>query len=328
LRTGGAVQVAIHNATSRFGEVTQQATQVANGTIDIALGLCGAEGGRFPRSAIVELPFLVRDAETGSHSLWRLHTNGVLGGEYQDYKLLALFVHNPGLIHTAAKPIVATADLKGVRLRAPNATAAAALASLGAAPFILQVNDVMPAVRDGRIDGIVTNWGNPLPGFNDAMTCHTEIAFYTSAFFVVMNRRKYESLPDDVRSAIDELSGAPLVTRFGLLWNKWDRPVRDGPTHQAIRSLFQTKRRSRNGGLHCDRPRTATWICWRQAASPMRVPPTTVLFPPSSAEWRYDCDSGDSTMQLVRPCARRWHACIAASRDSPVQRARYNCPRA
>jgi TRAP-type C4-dicarboxylate transport system substrate-binding protein len=200
---------------------------VANGTIDIALGLCGAEGGRFPRSAIVELPFLVRDAETGSHSLWRLHTNGVLGGEYQDYKLLALFVHNPGLIHTAAKPIVAPADLKGVRLRAPNATAAAALASLGAAPFILQVNDVMPAVRDGRIDGIVTNWGNPLPGFNDAMTCHTEIAFYTSAFFVVMNRRKFARLPADIRAAIDDLANDALVDRFGRLWSTWDKPLRD-----------------------------------------------------------------------------------------------------
>ena len=44
-KTGGAVQVAIRNGTSRFGDVTRQATQVANGTIDIALGLC-ARGKR------------------------------------------------------------------------------------------------------------------------------------------------------------------------------------------------------------------------------------------------------------------------------------------
>jgi TRAP-type C4-dicarboxylate transport system substrate-binding protein len=227
-RTNGAVRVQIVNASSPFGEVTKQATQVKDGTIDIALGLRGAEGDRFPRSAIIELPFVVHDALDGSRALWSLYRDGVLGDEYRDYKVLALFVHNPGLIHTADKRIVTPDDLKDQRLRAPNPTVAAALRALGATPVILQVNDVMPAVKDHSIDGIVANWGNPLPGFNDYMKHHTEVAFYTSAFFVVMNRQKFDSLPADVRAAIDDLSGARLVTRFGLLWNKWDRPVREG----------------------------------------------------------------------------------------------------
>jgi TRAP-type C4-dicarboxylate transport system substrate-binding protein len=227
-RTGGAVKVEIFNGGSQYGEVVRQATQVKDGTIDIALGLRGAEGDRFPRSSIIELPFVVHDALDGSRALWGLYKDGVLGDEYKDYKLLALFVHNPGLIHTADKRIIAPGDMKDQRLRAPNKAVAAALQALGATPVILQVNDVMPAVKDHRIDGIVTNWGNPLSGFNDYMKHHTDIAFYTSAFFVVMNRERFDALPEDVRAAIDELSGVSLVTRFGLLWNKWDRPVRDG----------------------------------------------------------------------------------------------------
>ena len=229
-KTGGKVKVEIYNASSPFGEVTKQATQVRDGTIDIALGLRGAEGDRFPRSSIIELPFVVNDAQNGSRALWKLYKDGVLGSEYQDYKVLALFVHNPGLIHTAAKRIIGPEDLKGVRLRAPNRTVAVALESIGAVPGILQVNDVMPAVRDGKIDGVVTNWGNPLPGFNNAMKFHTDIAFYTSVFFVVMNKEKFASLPVDIRAAIDELSHEALVDRFGQLWNKWDKPVRDGAT--------------------------------------------------------------------------------------------------
>jgi TRAP-type C4-dicarboxylate transport system substrate-binding protein len=178
-KTGGKVKVEIYNGTSPFGEVTRQAAQVKDGTIDIALGLRGAEGDRFPRSSIIELPFLVHDAQGASRALWQLNKEGVFGGEYQDYNVLALFVHNPGLIHTATKRIVSPADLKGVLLRAPNKTVAVALESIGAVPAILQVNDVMPAVRGGKIDGIVTNWGNPLPGFNDAMKYHIDIAFYT-----------------------------------------------------------------------------------------------------------------------------------------------------
>jgi TRAP-type C4-dicarboxylate transport system substrate-binding protein len=236
-KTGGKVKVEIYNGASPFGEVTKQATQVRDGTTDIALGLRGAEGDRFPRSSIIELPFVVHDAQSGSRALWKLNKDGAVGDEYQDYKVLALFVHNPGLIHTAAKPITIPADLKGVRLRAPNKTVAVALEMIGAVPAVLQVNDVMPAVKDGRIDGIVTNWGNPLPGFNDAMKFHTDIAFYTSAFFVVMNKQKFAGLPADVRTAIDELSNEALVDRFGLLWNKWDKPVRDGasaPGHEII----------------------------------------------------------------------------------------------
>lgn len=227
-RTNGAVKVEIYNGSSPFGDVTKQATQVKDGTIDIALGLRGAEGDHFLRSSIIELPFVVKNALDGSRALWGLYQDSLLGDEYKDYKVLALFVHNPGLIHTAEKRIIEPGDLKDQRLRAPNKAVAAALQALGATPMILQVNDVMPAVKDHRIDGIVTNWGNPLPGFNDTMKHHTDIAFYTSAFFVVMNRQKFDALPADIRAAIDELAGAPLVTRFGLLWNKWDRPVRDG----------------------------------------------------------------------------------------------------
>ena len=79
-------------------------------------------------------------------------------------------------------------DLKGLRLRSPNKTVAAALEHVGATPVILQVNEVMEAVKEQPIDGIVTNWGNPLQGFNDHMKFHTDTQFYSSAFFIVMNR--------------------------------------------------------------------------------------------------------------------------------------------
>ena len=118
--------------------------------------------------------------------------------------------------------------MQGLRLRSPNKTVSAALEHLGAVPAVLQVNEVMDAVKDGRIEGIVTNWGNPLQGFNDVMKTHTDLQFYTSAFFIVMNKDKYDSLPPDVQAAIDEISGETLVAQFGPLWDKWAKPVREG----------------------------------------------------------------------------------------------------
>jgi len=236
-KTGGKVKVEIIDGTAPLGGVTDQASNVKAGRVDIALGLRGAEGDKFLGSSVIELPFLVPDADRGSKALWALYKDGTLAEEWKDYHVLALFVHNPGLIHTAEKAILEPADMKGVRFRSPNNTVSAALRQLGAEPVLLQVNDVMPAVKDGKIDGIVTNWGNPLPGFNDAMKHHIETQFYTSAFFIVMNKAKYESLPADVRTAIDEMSGDAWVAKFGAYWDKWDKPVRDGanaPGHTVV----------------------------------------------------------------------------------------------
>jgi TRAP-type C4-dicarboxylate transport system substrate-binding protein len=236
-KTNGQVKVEIFNASSPLGKPTEQANQVKAGTVDIALGLRGAEGEKFPGSSIIELPFLVPSALAGSRALWGLHADGTLADEYKDYKVLALFVHNPGLIHTATKRVVNLRDLKGLRLRVPNKTVAAALDHVGAVPAVLQVNEVMDAVKNGKIDGIVTNWGNPLQDFNDYMKFHTDTQFYTAAFFIVMNREKYQNLSADVRRAIDELSGETWSAKFGPLWDKWDQPVRQdasAPGHEII----------------------------------------------------------------------------------------------
>jgi len=43
------------------------------------------------------------------------------------------------------------------------------------------------------------------------MKFHTDTQFYTSAFFVVMNRPSYDCLPADVRDALNSISGATWV---------------------------------------------------------------------------------------------------------------------
>ena len=245
-RTQGRVRVETHCAGSPFGSVHAQAAQVRAGTVDIALGLRGAEGGRFPRSAIAELPFMVRDAATGSRAVWEFERAGGFGVDYAAFKLLALTVHNPGLIHTARRRVVRVADVEGLRLRAPNAAVAAALALIGAEPVILQVNDVMPALRSGHLDGVVTNWGNPLPEFNDHLTFHTAVAFYSSVFFVVMNRQRFDGLPPDIQQAIDAQSNTELVTRFGDAWSRWDARLRHG-AREAGHEIIAPDRRGDGG---------------------------------------------------------------------------------
>lgn len=253
-RAGGTVKVVTYANDSEWGGVRDQATNVANGDVDIALGLRGAEGDRFPGTSVIELPFLVPDAKAGSLALWDLYASGGLGEEYGDFKVLALFVHDPGLVHTTERVVRTPEDMTGLSLRSPNRTVSAALEHLGAIPVVLQVDEVMNAVSDGRIEGIVTNWGNPLQGFTDVMKTHTDLKFYTSAFFIVMNKDRYESLPNDIKAHIDAISGEVLTAQLGDLWAEWAAPVRagaDGPDNTVVT------------------PDEATMAAWREALAPV-----------------------------------------------------------
>lgn len=221
-RCHGLVSVIVLSGADRTGEVTQQAANVESGIVDIALGLRGGEPQRFPGSSLIEVPLAVKDALQGSRVLWQLHQEGVLASEYAKFKLLALFVHNPGIVHTVSKRVERPEDMKGLRLRVPGRPAEIALSRLGAVPRVLQVNDVMPAVRSGAIDGVVTNWGTPLPGFYQTLHHHTAVPFYSAAFFIVMNKARFAALPASVRKAIEALSGPQFVDSIARSWNRWD----------------------------------------------------------------------------------------------------------
>ena len=70
-----------------------------------------------------------------------LYKDRTIADEYRDYKVLALFVHNPGLIHTTSKRVVNLSDLKGLRLRSPNRTVSCGAQHVGAVPAVLQVDE-------------------------------------------------------------------------------------------------------------------------------------------------------------------------------------------
>lgn len=222
-RAAGKVKVEIFAAGSAYGEAGRQADQVKAGVVDIALGLSGIPRGRFPATSVMELPFLVKDAGAGSMALWQLYKDGALGKEYDDYKVLALFVHNGGLIHTVNRPVRTPEDLKGLRIRTPGVAISAMLKALGASPVARPPAQIYESLERGVLDGALSTWD--LVGalkLNETLKYHTDAGAYAAAFYVVMNKQKYASLPEDVRKIVDELSGDTLVAKFGPWWDKWD----------------------------------------------------------------------------------------------------------
>lgn len=222
-KSGGKVKFEIYPAGSAFGHVAKQMDQVRAGVVDVAHGLTGIPRGRLPRTLIMDMPFLVKTSDAASRTLWDLYTGGQIADEYKGMKVLALHAHNAGLIHSRGKQIKTMDDMKGMRLRTPSQAIAMMIKALGGTPVGLPPTQVYENLQKGVIDGNVFPY-EPVHSFklSEVLDYHLDAKAYTTSFFFVMNQRKYDSLPDDVKKAIDEASGETLIAKFGPWWNSWD----------------------------------------------------------------------------------------------------------
>lgn len=225
-RTDGRVAVEIFPGTAALGNVAQQYDQVVAGVTDIAHGLAGIPRGRFPRTSIMDLPFLTEDAGVASRTLWTLYQeNPAFQEEYAEVVPLALHCHNGGLIHTRERPVETMEDMEGLRIRTPSPAISSMLEFLGATPVGLPPGQVYENLQRGAIDGTVFPW-DPVASFRlaEVLDYHLAAGAYTTCFYFVMNRGTYDGLPEDVRAVIDDMSGDSLVARFGDWWDAWDAP--------------------------------------------------------------------------------------------------------
>ena len=252
--TGGEVTFEIFPGGTARGGVARQQEQVMAGVVDIAHGLHGIPRGRFPRSSLIDLPFLTDDAGAATHALWSIFDE-YLAEEYSGLKVLALHAHNGGLIHTRDQPVTTMEDLQGLRIRTPSPAISEMLSFLGASPQGLPPGEVYENLQRGVIDGTVFPW-DPVNSFGlaEVLNYHLEAGVYTVSFFFVMNEARYDALSEDIRACIDEASGDALVGRFGDWWDDWDAPGREAAEARGSQiSALSDEERER----------------WREALTPM-----------------------------------------------------------
>lgn len=252
--SGGEVEFEVFPAGTQLGNVARQQEQVVAGVVDIAHGLHGIPRGRFPRTSLIDMPFLTDDAGAATHALWQLLPN-VLAEEYKGLKVLALHAHNGGLLHTSRKKVETMEDMKGLRLRTPSPAVSDMLSFLGATPQGLPPGEVYENLQRGVLDGTVFPW-DPVKSFglNEVLNYHLELGAYTVSFFFVMNERSYARLSPKARACIDQYSGDALIPKFGDWWDAWDKPGRE----QAIAAGHVITKLS-----DAERER------WREALQPM-----------------------------------------------------------
>ena len=213
-KTDGRLAIEVYPSMSLGGTPGDLIDQAIDGAVDISLTLTGYTPGRFNKSEVFELPFMMEDAEVTSAAYYDMIQADLQDGELADAKILAAWVHGPGVIHTA-EPVTKLEDMAGKELRGPTRVITDLLGEYGATPVGMPLPGIPEALSKGVINGTVLPWEiTPAIKLGELVTNHTEIggdrALYTATFILAMNWDAYEALPDDLRAILDENTGKAM----------------------------------------------------------------------------------------------------------------------
>lgn len=176
---------------------------VVTGTADIGNFAMSYQPGRFPVSEAIDLPIGFSSATAASLALFDL-IEKYNPKEFEKVKVLTLFTCPPADIMSKI-PVRSLKDLKGLELRA-SGTGADVLKRLGATPVGMPQSEAPEAIQKGVVKGNVSSM-EILKDFNFAayLPYATEANLFVVSFAVVMNKDKWNSLPDDVKKVLDDL---------------------------------------------------------------------------------------------------------------------------
>lgn len=238
--SGGRIKFEGYPAMQLGGSPVQLFDQAKDGVMDIVWTLPGNTPGRFPRSEVFELPFMMNNAEATSRAFWE-YIQTQAPDEYRDVHPLALHVHGPGMFHMRSKLIRTADDLRGSKVRGPTRQITKMLGYLGAAPVGMPLPQIPDSLSKGVIEGAVIPWEVvPSVKVHELAKFHSQFdpaggALYTTTFVMAMNKAKYASLPPDLKAIIDRHSGLQTSGWLGKV-----QQAGDGPGREAAAKLGNT----------------------------------------------------------------------------------------
>ena len=194
---------------------------IESGITDIGLSHIQYTPGRMPISEACDLPHAFPSAWVGTHVVNDFY-NKFKAPEWGKTKPLLIFTNTPSVL-VLTKPVKTMDDLKGLTIRAPGPIGEV-IKALGGSPAPTPIVETYDAMAKGVVDGAFVS-SETLRTFRFA-----EVGKYvtqawhvgnTYTFYILMNKRKYDSLPPDVKEIVDKLSGE-YQERMPLVWNAID----------------------------------------------------------------------------------------------------------
>ena len=223
--SGGRLKFELYPAMQLGGAPPDLYDQAKDGVVDLIWTVLGYTPGRFPKSEVFELPWMVTTGEATSVAFQKyVEANSM--DEFAGVKLLAVHAHGPGLFHTK-DPVTKLEDLKGMKIRGGSRIINDLLTRLGAEPVGLPVPQVPEALSTGVITGTTIPWEvTPSLKIAELVKNHTGFSgrhgLYTQTFGFTMNLDRYNGLADDLKAIIDQNTGVEVARAFGKAMDMGD----------------------------------------------------------------------------------------------------------
>jgi TRAP-type C4-dicarboxylate transport system substrate-binding protein len=191
------------------------------GVADIAFVQPPYTTGQFKQLQILETPLLVRNSTESSLVAWELYRRGLVQG-FDDVHVLGFWTAEPGVVFSRV-PVKGFDDLKNLKIRSAGRLEGDFIESLGATAESMHPTDVYEALRrhtiDATVQGLVAV--NTFQAYR--VSSHVINApFGVVSFALLMNKRAWEKLPEDLQQIITINSGQRLSLLGG---NSYDARV-------------------------------------------------------------------------------------------------------
>lgn len=226
--SGGNLAVEVDKAA--LAKPEGQYDLIKNGVRDMVWHVPAYTKGRFDMLAAGEIPFLCPSATVCSPALWKwYHKHGLADKEFTDTKLLTVFVHGPGTIHTV-KPVKTLEEIKGIKIRAGGAGVPISQA-LGMSAIAAPATEAHEMLSRGTVEGVLFPY-EAVDSFRltELVKAHLEVpgGLYTATFIIVMNKDAFAKLSPANQAALMKASGETGSALFGKAWDAGDARGREG----------------------------------------------------------------------------------------------------
>lgn len=204
-RTNGRVKVTFF-AGGTLSPPTQTYDSLVKGTFDVGTSLLSYTTGRFPLTEVLDLP-LGYNSGFQATKLANAYYKKFQPKEFEDVKIMYLHAHGPSYIHTK-KAIAKLDEIKGLRIKSTGLSSKIVTA-LGGTPVTMPITETYDAIQKGLADGLYLHL-EVLKTFRFGELLKCTILDHgmsnTTASFVAMNKKKWESLPKDVQQIIEQIN--------------------------------------------------------------------------------------------------------------------------
>ncbi len=192
---------------------------VIEGQADIGCLSMSYQPGVFPLTTAVEAPVGFSSSRVSSMVLYDLFQK-YQPAEFAEVQVLAMFTTPPTNIMSRV-PVKTLADLKGVELRA-SGLPSKYLEALGAAPVSMPMPETPDALQKNLVKGLFSSLEVMLDlKFAELCKHVTIMDGPVYVFAVVMNKAKFDALPENVKQTLTEL--APEQSYW--IGDYWDKHV-------------------------------------------------------------------------------------------------------